>query len=272
MSHRLKVAIIDTGMDVEHPYLKAYAWKNPGEHGLDKMGRPKTHNGVDDDNNGYIDDLHGWNFAEMNSDVSDSSTHGTHVAGLIRSVVAQSVPQVPVEFMVLKYFKKGMSVQEQRVAFLKALQYAVRMKADIINVSAGGPEFSTAELKVLREAHAQGTLVIAAAGNKKKDDPYFAFYPAAYSVPNVFSVVATDKKGRPLATSNLNPGKSNVLALGKKLRSSLPGNLFGIMSGSSQATALVTGNVIAQMLERKDLGTVEVSGVLEAPSPDMSNN
>src|SRR6185312_15075573 len=79
------VAVIDTGCDVHHPDLQANIWRNPGEDGLDEYGNPKANNGIDDDDNGFVDDFHGWNFVDQNGDVADEHGHGTHIAGIIGS-------------------------------------------------------------------------------------------------------------------------------------------------------------------------------------------
>ena len=99
------VAILDTGIDKNHPALKSTLWTNTGETGLDKSGRDKATNGIDDDKNGFVDDVHGWNFAGNNSNLKDEHGHGTHIAGLIAGDSAQFSGIAPgTKIMILKYF------------------------------------------------------------------------------------------------------------------------------------------------------------------------
>lgn len=244
----LRVAVIDTGVDIQHGFLSNLIWANPGESGLDTNGNSRASNGVDDDGNGYVDDIHGWNFADNNSKLSDETGHGTHVTGIIKSITYENDVNSRVEFVILKYYRPRMRGKDQRTAFIKALEYAVQMKVDIINISGGGAIFNEQERRLLERANEQGIFVVAAAGNKKIKSDHFNFYPAAYKLPNILSVVAVDKTGRILPTSNLNPDRDNVLALGRAVRSSIPGNKFALKTGSSQAAAIVTGRIVQQML------------------------
>ena len=116
------VAVIDTGVDINHPILRDQIWSNPGETGLDKYGRDRSNNNIDDDMNGFIDDVHGWNFLANNNDLSDHIGHGTHVSGIIvsqsknlkitrepdsleKALLQTQIPQqhAPVKLMVLKF-------------------------------------------------------------------------------------------------------------------------------------------------------------------------
>jgi hypothetical protein len=103
----------------------------------------------------------------------------------------------------------------------------------------------------LSQAARLGILVIAAAGNKLFHQRDMRFYPAAYNLPNVLSVVATDRAGHVLPTSNLNLGKGNLFVLGQDIESTLPHNQFGMRTGSSQAAALFTGKIVSQLQKIK---------------------
>ena len=108
-SRSIVVAIIDTGCDVHHEDLANNIWTNPGESGLDSQGRDKSHNGIDDDGNGFIDDVHGWNFVANNGDLSDNHGHGTHIAGIVGAEGGNNKGIIgiapKVSLMILKYYE-----------------------------------------------------------------------------------------------------------------------------------------------------------------------
>jgi thermitase len=135
---------------------------------------------------------------------------------------------------------------------VKAINYAVEHGAKIINYSGGGPEFSEDEYLAIKKAEAQGVLVVAAAGNERQDTDLVEnyYYPAAYRTSNIISVAATDISNNLLASSNWGKKKVDVTAPGENIYSTLPGGRFGNMSGTSQATAFVSG--LAALLLAKD--------------------
>lgn len=243
---KVVVAVIDTGLDRNHPALRDSLWVNPGESGVDARGARKEHNQIDDDLNGFIDDVNGWNFADNNNDLSDHHGHGTHVAGLI---AAHRV--APFEFqgvapesrlMILKYYDPTSAHHHNLESSTAALRYAIKMGADIINFSIGGDTKSVDEELVIREASRANILVVAAAGNDALNNDLKGFYPATYSIENLISV-ASLKTGvdRLLTSSNYGRETVDISAPGEDILSSLPGGRYGRMTGTSQATALVTG-------------------------------
>lgn len=244
-SHSFTIAVIDTGIDIKHSFIEDNIWTNPGEVGLDALGRQKATNGIDDDKNGYVDDVHGWNFIGNNKDIRDFNGHGTHIAGSIKKTIYRENPYAPFKMMALKYYSKS-DEGDHKKAFINALEYAIHAGADIINISGGGNAYDKREFDLLEKARARGILVVAAAGNKKIENAYGEFFPAAYHLSNVISVVATSESGEMLATSNLNEGRENVYMPGQKIWSTLPENKFGYKTGSSQAAAIYTGHYIAQ--------------------------
>ena len=256
------VAVIDTGVDIQHPILKEQIWTNPGEIGLDSNHHDKSTNCIDDDQNGYIDDVHGWNFLANNNKIGDRIGHGTHIAGIIVSQsknlkAVRGIESVgrhaPVKIMVLKFFDQGASGEKVLSATSKAIEYATKMKANFINYSAGGRTSSTAEYRALLKAKNANIAVIAAAGNEHTDNDLFPFFPASYQLSNITAVAATDQDGKLLSTSNF--GKRTVLeqAPGKDIWSSLPNGRMGKMTGTSQATAAITAKMI---LERFKLNAI----------------
>lgn len=230
--HKVVVAVIDTGIDFNHPDLKGHEWVNPHE---------IAGNGIDDDDNGYVDDVHGYDFAARQGEVKDNHGHGTHIAGII-------VKEAPdVQIMNLKYFDRGMDGAEALRNSLEAMRYAIKMKADIINYSGGGTVASPEELALLREASHRGILVVAAAGNESSNSERQPFYPANYNLSNIISVTAIDETSVAdviLPSSNFGVRSVAVAAQGKDVRSTLPGGRYGLMTGTSQATAFVTATAV----------------------------
>lgn len=229
------VAIIDTGVDVTHPLISNHLWKNPQE---------IKDNNKDDEGNGYAEDLHGWNFVSNNNDLTDNHGHGTHVAGII----LQKASSRRVKFMILKYYDPGLPPQGNLMNTVRAIRYATRMKADIINYSGGGESRSTLEEEAIREAQKQGIIFVAAAGNEGRNTDTFGYFPAGYKLNNIISVAAMDSTQRLLASSNYGSKSVDIVAPGKNIFSSLPGGRYGFMTGTSQATAWVSGLIASVMI------------------------
>lgn len=243
LSKKIVIAVIDTGADTLHPSLRKNLWTNPGESGIDIQGRDRANNGLDDDGNGYVDDVQGWNFAGGNKDLSDVHGHGTHVAGIIQS----NAPEA--QLMVLKYFDPQAPGEHNMINTVKAIRYAIKMKVQIINYSGGGTSKYPDEELAIREAQAQGILFVAAAGNERSNSDLHGFYPADYKLSNIISVTAIDENRKVLPSSNYGSRSVDIAAPGKDIVSSLPGGKFGTMTGTSQATAFVAGSAALLMAE-----------------------
>lgn len=143
--------------------------------------------------------------------------------------------------MILKYYKEETSGEDNLLNTVRAIRYAVKMGAKIINYSGGGIVRSDFEESVIRWAGEQGVLFVAAAGNEGLNSDFFHFYPANYDLPNVLSVGATDRQGQLLKISNFGKSTVDIVAPGKNIYSTLPDGHFGYMTGTSQATAFITG-------------------------------
>jgi thermitase len=246
---RIVVAVIDTGIDGTHPDLVKNIWVNPGE---------IPANGIDDDGNGYVDDVNGWNFVDDNSDLTDRHGHGTHIAGIIgaNGPTLQGVaPEVSI--MVLKYFDPKSKNQNPLVNTVEAIRYAVKMGADIINYSGGGLNSSEAEFEAIKEASKAGILFVAAAGNEKSDSDRRGYFPADYDLPNILSVTAIDSESEVLPSSNWGENTVDLAAPGKDIFSTLPDHAHGYMTGTSQATAFVTGVAVLLKASHPELQTPE---------------
>lgn len=256
-SKQIIVAIVDTGIDVNHPDIKNNLWTNPGETGKDAKGRNKANNGVDDDGNGYIDDIHGWNFVHNDHNLEDNHGHGTHIAGIVGAEGGNGVgisgvaPRV--SLMVLKYYDPKASGMNNLTNTVKAIDYATKMNAHIINYSGGGLEASEVELQAIKKANDKGILFVAAAGNEKSNSDIKKYYPADYDLPNIISVTAIDKGKNILPTSNYGSETVDVAAPGNNIYSTLPSGQYGYMTGTSQATAFVSGVAALVMADNEEL-------------------
>ena len=232
----LIVAVIDDGVDFSHPDLAARAWTNPGEAG------PLANNGVDDDGNGYIDDVHGWDFCNDNKTVHDAGAdgHGTHVAGTIAASLNGSgvVGVAPgIQIMALKFIDND-GCGEDSMA-IDAIAYAASFGVRIINASWGG----TSRSSVLDAAiFDSGALFVAAAGNSGKnlDSSAYNFYPAESNVANILSVAAIDQRGNRAPFSNYGAATVDVAAPGSNILSTYPGG-YAWSDGTSMAAPHVTG-------------------------------
>lgn len=248
----ITVAVIDTGVDVNHSDLQPMIWSNPGESGLDEMGRDKATNHKDDDDNGYVDDFHGWNFVNNSAVMTDDNGHGTHIAGIVKlGIGPQSGAHKPVKLMVLKYYSESATDSQNIENTVKAINYAVKMGADVINYSAGGLTPDQSEYEALKAAEKQNIIVVAAAGNNKTNTDNLRYFPANYQLKNIISVAALDEKGNIARFSNYGEKTVDVAAPGFQIYSTLPNNKFGFMSGTSQATAFVSGFIAKQLAEMK---------------------
>ncbi len=250
-SKNVVVAVIDTGIDEKHEDLKANLWNNPGESGLDAKGKDKATNGIDDDGNGFIDDVHGWNFVAQNNKLDDNHGHGTHIAGIIGAEAGNSKgisgisPQV--SLMVLKYFDPKVPNTDNLNNTIAAIKYAVKMGAHIINYSGGGTEYSQEEHDAVAEAEKKGILFVAAAGNERSNSDQNHYYPADYKLKNIISVTAIDPTTEVLSSSNYGVDTVDIAAPGQNILSCLPHSTYGLMTGTSQATAFVSGAAVLVM-------------------------
>jgi subtilisin family serine protease len=238
-SPELVVAVVDTGVDYNHPDLNQNMWRNPDE----------IMNGKDDDGNGYIDDIHGWNFATNTNDARSTSTspHGSHVAGLIGAAgnnhlgVVGVAPKV--KMMALKFMDDSGSGATSNA--VKAIDYAIKKKVFLINNSWGSNRYSRSLSDAITRAANAGILFFAAAGNGNKGVGYdivsTPWYPASYPQWNVFSIAATTAEDQLTKFSNFSKTKVDVAAPGFAIYSTVSGTNYQAMSGTSMATPIVSG-------------------------------
>jgi subtilisin family serine protease len=235
------VAIIDTGIDPQIEELRAHLWRNPHE----------IANGKDEDGNGLVDDVHGYNFAARDGNIFDRHGHGSHVAGIIHAVAPNA------DLMILKYYEPGANLSNLN-ATVKAIEYAVQMGAQVINYSGGGTFANPAEKAALEKAAQKNILVVAAAGNDGADNDRAGFFPASYGLPNILSVGSLNPLLSLLASSNFGRRSVDIAAPGLDIFSTLPGGKLSPMTGTSQATAFVTGVAALLLSQNKHLSYVAV--------------
>ncbi|MFW6098134.1 MAG: S8 family serine peptidase, partial [Chloroflexota bacterium] len=221
-----RIAIVDAGIDLDHPDLADRIWTNAGE---------TPDNGIDEDGTGFADDMHGWNFYADNDDLSDSTGHGTEVAGIIGAAGnnGEGVSGVcwDCELMVLKVIQPGGTANYSDIA--EAIAYAVLKEADVINLSLGGYSDSAALRAAVAEA--DEAVLVAGVGNDDDDAP---FYPAAYE--SVLAVAGTDAGDARVHNSNYGEWV-DLSAPGENVLTTFDGRTYGEADGTSLAAPFVSG-------------------------------
>jgi subtilisin family serine protease len=229
----LVVAVIDTGVQWTHADLAANIWTNPGE---------VAGNGVDDDGDGYVDDVHGYDWYGLDSDPNDETGHGTHVAGTIGAVGNNGVGVTGVNWrcriMPLRFIGPNGGYTSDAVS---AIQYAVAHGAKVMNASWGGGGYSQALYDAINQARSAGVLFVAAAGNASANNDATPFYPANYALDNVISVAAVDNDFGLASFSNYGATAVHLGAPGVNILSTYYGDQYAWMSGTSMAAPHVTG-------------------------------
>lgn len=217
------VAVVDTGIDYNHQDFQGQIWQN-----IDEI----ANNAIDDDNNGYIDDVIGWDFVQSDNTPMDANSHGTHVAGIIDQI-APNVKLMAVRIADATGFA-GLS------NFAKGIYYAANNGANVINISMGGSAPTNTIRTAITYATNKGCIVAMAAGNSGGSAP---IYPAIYASEVGLSVGAVNST-RTMATFSNKAGPNPldyVVAPGVNINAAIPGNRYGNKSGTSMATPVVAG-------------------------------
>jgi subtilisin family serine protease len=248
-SRNVVVAVIDTGVDYTHPDLSPNYWQNRGETGNDADGNDKSSNGIDDDENGLIDDFRGWDFANDDNDPMDDNEHGTHCAGVIGAAGNNESGIAGVNWGVsivgLKFLTgTGSGNLSNAVA---AIEYATKLGVDVMSNSWGGGGFSDTMDAAVKAAADKGIIFVAAAGNWGSDNDAEPEYPASYKYDNVIAVAATDKDDKLADFSNFGATSVHIAAPGVDIYSTVPGEGYAELSGTSMAAPHVSGAVALVM-------------------------
>jgi subtilisin family serine protease len=249
----ITVAVIDTGVDYLHPDIDANIWTNT---------REIAGNGIDDDNNGFIDDIRGWDFAYNDNDPSDVNGHGTHVAGTI-AAENNGFGQIGVAYnariMPVKVLSDTGSGSFSNVA--RGIRYAADNGADVINLSLGGTSGSFELLEAIRYASSRGSLLLMSAGNSSMTTPGF---PAAYASETGLAIGAVDISGTFASFSN-QAGSAEidyVTAPGVNVYSLSPNNAYRSLNGTSMAAPHVAGVAALLLSYRPELTPVQLESLL----------
>jgi thermitase len=236
-SKDVKIAVIDTGVDYKHTELKNQIDINEKE----LNGKA----GVDDDGNGFVDDIYGYDFANKDADPMDGHGHGTHCAGVIgaeHNTTGIAGVMTNVKIVPIKFLSDSGSGEE--------IDYAIKRGVKIMSNSWGGGEDNQSLKDAIAAANSAGIVFVAAAGNEYSDNDSTPAYPASYDVDNVISVGAFTSSGSKASYSNYGTKSVHVFAPGSNIYSTVPNNKYESMSGTSMATPHVAG-IIGLLLSKE---------------------
>jgi subtilisin family serine protease len=233
-SPSVKVAIVDTGVNYNHPDLHSNITVNSGE---------VMSNGIDDDGNGYIDDVYGYDFSAGDGDPVDENGHGSHCAGIVGAVGGNGIGIVGVNWQVgilpVRVLDADGSGTNADVA--AGIRYAAERGASVVSMSLGGSDKSGSIDDAITYARTLGVLVVAAAGNDSSNNDVEPVYPASSNLDNVMSVAASTASDRLADFSNYGPSSVDVAAPGDEILSTWLGSAYQYLGGTSMATPQVAG-------------------------------
>lgn len=253
------VAVIDSGIDAFHEDLKANIWQNPTEIDDDK----------DNDNDGFIDDVHGLNAVDGTGNIIDEVGHGTHVAGIIGAVGDNGVGIAGINWNTQMM---GVKISDgERVSLVAAISgtlYATQHGARIANHSWGG----TARNPILEDVMKSSPMLhVCAAGNAQSDSDQHPFYPAGFDAPNIISVGASTRDDEALFFSNWGANTVDVHAPGARVYSTLPVHKYDELSGTSMAAPHVSGVAALVVSKFPDISNAELKDRLMFSSDPMES-
>lgn len=243
LKNQVIIAVIDSGISQTHPDLNNHLWFNTAE---------IPNDGLDNDNNGFVDDYTGWNFLDRNSDVEDDNGHGTHIGGLVLS-------DPKTKIMVLKSLNKV--GQGDIFAAAKSIVYAANNGAHIINASWGMPFYSKVLHDAIKYAGDKGVLVITAAGNAGVNNDVVSNYPANLNEHNVLTVGSSNNLDIFSKFSNYG-AKVHISAPGEDIYSTYLNNSYKRISGTSMATAIVSGVASLALSHNLNLNPLRLKNLL----------
>jgi subtilisin family serine protease len=285
-SRDVVIGIIDTGIDINHPDLAANIWHNPAD----------PVDGIDNDGNGFIDDVNGWNFSPClteaagstcgNNDVfggdntpgvypnDQTDDHGTHVAGTIGAVGNNNRGAVGINWQVSLMSLKIFGPSTTTSAIINAYAYAKQMRdlwdasggtkganIRVLNNSYGGGDFAFSELDGIRSLNPK-ILFVVAAGNAANNNDTFPFYPANYDVPNLISVAASNRTEQISGFSDYGQRTVHLAAPGEMILSTTPDGTYDYYDGTSMATPHVVGAAALVCAANPSISVARLRGAL----------
>jgi subtilisin family serine protease len=249
------VAVIDTGIDYNHPDLEGNIWKNPGE---------IAGNNIDDDGNGFVDDIYGWDFCNDDNDPMDGQSHGTHVAGTIAAATNNGELVAGVSWHASLVGIKFLSDSGGGTTAdaIDSIAYCAAMEFPISNNSWGGGGYSQALKDVIAEAAQNGHLFCAAAGNSASNNDTLPHYPSNYDLPSIISVAASNSSDKLAWFSCYGLKTVDLAAPGEGILSLVPNGGTATYSGTSMATPHVAGAAALLLSINSDYGHQELKNAL----------
>jgi subtilisin family serine protease len=258
------VAVLDSGVQLNHPDLAKSLWRNGGE---------TPANGIDDDRNGYVDDVYGANVKASNGNVEDDNGHGTHVAGIIAAQSGNDTGGSGIapgaKIMSVKVLDANRAGDSSQLA--KGIRYAIDMGARILNVSINGDGTSPDLDIALKYASEKGATIVASAGNNGRDIDLSPSYPASSTEASVLTVTATQTTGNLLSIANRGLRSVDLAAPGGNILSTARGSGYELREGTSMAAPFVAGSLALLSAARPDLpqSTLRAAVVQSAPRPKL---
>lgn len=258
------VAVLDSGVQLDHPDLAKSLWHNDGE---------IAGNGIDDDRNGYVDDVYGANIKALNGDVEDDNGHGTHVAGIVAAQAGNGTGGSGIapgaKIMSVKVLDANRAGDSSQLA--KGIRYAIGEGAKILNVSINGDGTSPDLDDALKYASQQGVTVVASAGNQSRDIDLAPSYPASSTEPSVLTVTAIQTTGSLLSIANRGLRSVDLAAPGGNILSTARGSGYELRDGTSMAAPFVAGSLALLAAARPDLSQSALRAALvqSAPRPKL---
>ena len=266
------VMVIDTGIDYTHQDLAPNIWTNPGE---------IPGNGIDDDGNGYIDDIHGINTITGSGDPMDDKDHGTHVSGTIGAAGNDGVGVTGVnwntQMIGCKFLNSNgngsLSDAVECIEYAVLLHDTYGVDIRVTNNSWGGGGYSETLYNAINASHNAGMLFVAAAGNSYNDNDALPTYPTSYDLPNIISVAATDHNDNKAGFSNFGVMSVDLAAPGVSILSTVPGSGYSYKNGTSMASPHVAGAAMLAWTQFPTFSHLEIKSTLEStvdPVPGLN--
>lgn len=246
------VAVLDTGVDAQHPDLKPNLWTNP----LEIPG-----DGIDNDGNGYVDDVHGGNTLERTGNIADGGEHGTHVAGIVaaRGDDDYGVTGVAPKATILPVRIFDNNGNTDVASVIEAFHYAESNGAKIINCSWGGAPYNQALFETMRETEA---LIVCSSGNRGSNNDREPHYPSGFDLPNVMAVAASTPEDQLSFISNYGATTVDIAAPGVQILSTVPGGKHKGKTGTSMAAPHVSGGAALLLQRQPELSAEELKSRL----------